>query len=256
MPQQARGLLARPLQLVVVREESRVVAGKAWAFRNWVERDAQARFARLAGRLERIGTPASLIAKTHEASKDEGRHAELCAELADHYKRPLLPMSDAPSEIAPPRLTSRKRALYEVAAFCLSETESSVMLVTLIQNVRGVKMRRLLRELSKDEVAHARLGWAILASHKDTDDLAFLSRWIPWMLSTTAGDSFKRDPLRGGGSSDDPSESELVEHGVLPYAMRRKVFVDALDDVIFPGLDALAIDARASRAWLAKLLSA
>jgi hypothetical protein len=231
-----------------VRQEIRVTAGKAWAFRHWVERDAQARFLRLAGRLERIGTPASLVAKAHEASEDEGRHAELCGDLASRYRHPLLPSEGAPREIAPSRLSSRQKVLYEVAAFCLAETESSVMLVTLIKHARNEKMRKLLRELSRDEVVHARLGWAVLASHKSTDDLSFLARWIPWMLTTTAGDTFKRNAAG-------PEDPALTEHGVLPYSLRRRVFIDALEDVIFPGLEALAVDATASRAWLAKLVS-
>jgi hypothetical protein len=228
--------------------EIRATAGKAWAFRHWVERDAEARFARLAGRLERIGTPALLIAKAHEASRDEARHAMYCGELADRYGHAHLPSTE-PSEIAPARLSPRQRVLYEVAASCLAESESSVMLVTLIHHARDSGMRRLLRELSRDEVAHARFGWAVLASHRRTDDLSFLARWIPWMLSTTAGDTFRRDTVG-------PEDEALVEHGVLPYSMRRQVFIDALEDVIFPGLDALAIDAGPSRAWLSKLVSA
>jgi Rubrerythrin len=231
-----------------VDEDVRLTAGKAWSFRQWVERDAQARFLRLAGRLEGIGTPASLVAKAREASEDEGRHADFCAELAERYDHPLRPSEGEPREIAPNELGPRQKVLYEVAASCLAESESSVMLVTLIQHARDERMRRLLRELSKDEVAHARLGWAVLGSHRHADDLSFLARWIPWMLTTTAGDSFRKD-------SAGPEEPSLVEHGVLPYSMRRKVFVEALEDVIFPGLDALGIDATASRAWLAKLLS-
>lgn len=226
----------------------RVVAGKAWAFRYGVERDAQARFARMAGRLESIGTPSSLVALAHRASEDEGRHAEYCADLAGRYQHPLPPIAPELSEIAPSQLSARQGVLYEVMASCLAESESSVMLVTLTQHTRDPAMRRVLRELSQDEVTHARLGWAVLASHRDADDLSFLARWVPWMLSTTAGDSFRRDTAG-------PEDATLVEHGVLPYSLRRKVFIDALEDVIFPGLDALAIDTTGSRAWLAKLVA-
>lgn len=202
----------------------------------------------MATRLESIGTPSALVTMAQTASEDEGRHAEYCAELALHYRHPLLPAPAELSDIAPPRLSLRHRVLYEVAASCLAESESSVMLVTLNQHTRDPAMRRLLRELSQDEVAHARLGWAVLASHRGADDLSFLARWIPWMLTTTAGDSFKRDTVG-------PEDATLVEHGVLPYSLRRKVFIDALEDVIFPGLEALAIDTTGSRAWLAKLVA-
>ena len=222
-------------------------AGKAWAFRNAVERDATTRFARLARRLEKIGTPAALVKLAEKASRDEERHAGYCAEMAARYDAPLLTDPIVPSEIAPRELRPRQRVLYEVAASCMAESESTMMLVTLMGAAKNQEIRSLLREFSRDEVTHARLGWAVLASHKDRDDLSFLAKWIPWMLRTTAGDSFERD-------APEPEEDEtLVEHGVLPAAVRRRVFVQALDEVIFPGLEELGVDAGPSRAWLASI---
>ncbi len=224
-------------------------AGKAWAFREAVERDATMRFARLAGRLERIGTPAPLVKLALAASRDEQRHEGYCAELADRYGAARLTDPVVPSEIAPAKLSFRRRVLYEVAASCMAETESTVMLVTLMGATKGRAMRSVLREFSRDEVAHARLGWAVLASHKERDDLSFLSKWIPWMLRTTAGDSFK--PATKG-----PEDARLVEHGVLPYSARRAVFVKTLEEVIFPGLEALNVQSGPSRAWLAEAVNA
>jgi hypothetical protein len=229
-----------------VRDSIEEAAGKAWAFRHWVESDATARFARMAQRLEKIGTPPALVEMAVKASQDESRHAGYCAELAGHYNHPLQDAVEEPSEIAPKPLRFRQRVLYEVAASCLAETESTVMLVTLMGETKNSKMHRLLREFAKDEVTHARMGWAILTSHRERDDLSFLAKWIPWMLRTTAGDSFK--PKQKG-----PEESALVEHGVLPYSLRREVFIKTLDDVIFPGLDALGVDAAPSREWLATM---
>ena len=220
-------------------------AGRAWAFRHWVECDATLRFARMAGRLERIGSPASLVKLAVSASEDESRHAQYCADLAAHYGHALHEAPVEPNEIAPKKLRFRQSVLYEVAASCLAETESTVMLVTLMGETRSPKMRNVLREFSRDEVKHARLGWALLESHRERDDLSFLAKWIPWMLRTTAGDSFK--PATKG-----PEDPSLVEHGVLPYSVRRRVFVQALEDVIFPGLEALGIDSAPSRAWLEK----
>lgn len=224
-------------------------AGKAWAFRHAVERDATMRFGRMAGRLERLGTPAELVRLAEKASSDESRHMGYCGELAEKYRAPLLPDPVVPSEIAPPRLRPRQRVLYEVAATCVAETESTAMLVTLMGAAKRRAMRSLLREFSRDEVTHARFGWAVLASHKATDDLSFLGVWIPWMLQTTAGDSFKAE-------SKGPEDAELLQHGVLPYSARRRVFIETLDGVIFPGLEALGIDAGPSRAWLAKAVTA
>ena len=220
-----------------------LIAGRAWAFRYWVECDAKARFARLAEDLAKIHTPAPLVNMAVRASNDEGRHAGYCGELAARYGRPVEPGPTEPTEIAPPRLGFKKRVIYEVVAVCLAESESTVMLVALMGATKNEEMKKILREFARDEVTHAQFGWAVLASQKERTDLSFLSRWIPWMLKTTAGDSFKR---AAPGVEDD----RVAEHGVLPYSMRRRVFIDTLNDIIFPGLETLAIDTTPSRAWL------
>jgi len=228
-----------------VIESPEETAGKAWAFRHAVETDATIRFGRMARRVEKIGTPPSLVKLAEKASKDESRHAGYCAEMAERYRAPLLRDPIVASEIAPRELKPRQRVLYEVAASCMAESESTMMLVTLMGAAKNSKMRSLLREFSRDEVQHARFGWAVLASHKDRDDLSFLAKWIPWMLRTTAGDAFEPE-------SKGPEDEALVEHGVLPYSVRKRVFVQALDEVIFPGLEELGVDSRPSRAWLAR----
>jgi hypothetical protein len=193
--------------------------------------------------LAKMRTPAPLVNMAVQASKDEGRHAGYCGELAARYGRSVDPGPTMPAEIAPARLGFKKRVLYEVAAVCLAESESTVMLVALIGATKNEEMKKILREFARDEVTHAQFGWAVLASQRERADLSFLSDWIPWMLRTTAGDSFKRP---APGVEDD----RVAEHGVLPFSMRRRVFIDTLNDIIFPGLETLAIDTTASRAWL------
>jgi hypothetical protein len=249
MPQyeHSTGLHARHVRLVS-GEGVEAVAAKAWAFRYWVECDATARFARMAERLAKIGTAAPLVQMALDASSDEARHSGYCADLAARYGKKVEPGPTEATEIAPERLGLKKRAIYEVVAACLAETESTVMLVTLMGAAKNEDMKKILREFAKDEVKHAQFGWAVLAAYKDRMDLSFLSGWIPWMLRTTAGDSFKR-PTAGA------EDERLAEHGVLPYSMRRKVFIDTLRDVVFPGLESLSIDTAPSRAWLDQSVS-
>jgi hypothetical protein len=234
------------VRLVNVSDEPasiEAIAGKAWAFRHWVECDANLRFTRLAGDLEAIGTPAPLVELARSAASDERKHAGYCAEQAERYRYPLRTEPDAPTTIVPPQLSKRKGVLYEIAAVGVSETESTVMLLALREEVKGHDMRALLKLFAEDEVSHARLAWAVLESHRPTTDLSFLARWIPWMLRTTVGDSFAA-PKKGH------EDHALIEHGVLPYSLRRKVFIDTLADVVLPGLDKLGIDSGPTRAWL------
>lgn len=221
------------------------IAGKAWAFRHWVEHDARLRFARLARDLESMRTPSALVELGEQSSRDEDKHAGHCAEQAARYKHALHPVPEKETTISPAKLSRPKQVLYEIAAVAVAETESTVMLLALRDEVKGHAMRSLLKEFAKDEVTHAKWAWAVLEAHRTKIDLSYLARWIPWMLKTTVGDSFA--PAKKG--QENP---ELIEHGVLPYTMRKKVFIDTLEDVVFPGLDKLSIDSGPSRKWLAE----
>lgn len=228
--------------------ETRLVAGAAWAFRWHVEREAQARFLRLAGRLRRVGAPPAFAERALRAAADEERHAGICAALAASYGAPV-PARGRPRapEIAPRGLSLREGVLYEVvAACCIAETESVGVLTSLLGAARGVPLRRVLRALAADEVAHARLGWAVLAAERARGgDTSFLGPLVPAMLEVNAGpDLFAPGPA----SLEDDS---LLEHGVLPRSAKREVFTRVVEDVVLPGLAAHGVDAGPSRAWLA-----
>ena len=73
---------------------------------------------------------------------------------------------------------------YEVVAqSCISETESMATLVTLLDAAEDAHLKSVLQELARDEVQHARLGWAYLAWAKDRHDLSFLSAFLPAMAA-------------------------------------------------------------------------
>jgi hypothetical protein len=226
----------------------RRVAAAAWRFRLDVERDAEARFARLAERLSWAGAGPPVVALARRASRDEARHAAFCAELAGAYGAALGPFAPAaPLEIAPRDLGPRQRVLYEVvAACCIAETESLGVLTTLLDHVQGGRLRRVLRELAADEVRHGRLGWAHLAAEHARGETAFLGPLVPAMLEgNVAPDLFLVVPA-------DREDAALLEHGVLPHALKREVFVRTLEDVVFPGLSEFGVDPAPARAWLAQ----
>jgi hypothetical protein len=226
----------------------RRIAADAWRFRLDVERDAEARFARLAERLSSAGAAPPVVALARRASRDEARHAAFCAELAGAYGAAIGPLAPAaPREIAPRDLGIRQRVLYEVvAACCIAETESLSVLTTLLDHVQGGRLRRVLRELAADEVGHGRLGWAHLASEHARGETAFLGPFVPAMLEGNAApDLFLVAPA-------DRENAALLEHGVVPHALKREVFVRTLEDVVFPGLAAFGVDPAPARAWLAR----
>lgn len=239
-----QGDLAAPSHL-------RPVVASAWKFRWQVELEAEARFARLAERLERIGASPALADLARRASQDERRHAGLCAELARGYGESI-PSAGSPTlrEIAPPGLLLRGQVLYEmVACCCITETESMGVLTTLLGAARAPRLRQILHELAGDEVRHSRLGWAHLASEHAQGATSFLGPLIPAMLAGSI------DPELFVQAPPGEDDEALLEYGVLPRRMKLEVFRHTLGEVVLPGLDHLGVDTAPARSWLAEKLS-
>ena len=178
------------------------------------------------------------------AAEDERRHAELCAGLARQYGKQ--PDADAEEgRIAPASFGVREAALYEtVAACCVTETGSVATVASLLAADSFPEVRDTLHQIARDEVVHGRMGWAHLARESAAYDVSFLARWIPPMLAGAAGEGLFA-PV------DDALESaELLRYGVLPQSQKREIFVQTLEEVVFPGLEQFRIDARPARGWL------
>ncbi|MGC3998095.1 MAG: ferritin-like domain-containing protein [Anaeromyxobacter sp.] len=226
----------------------RSLAARAWRFRCGVEREAEVRFARLAGWLEAQGAAGRLVALARRSSSDEARHALRCADLARAFGAGVddLPPPE-PALLAPPDLPARTRMLYEaVAACCVTETGSVGVLATLLGEVKGGSLRRTLRELARDEVRHAQLGWAVLAAEGERSQASLLSPWVPAMLAGSI------DAGLFGAAAPGDDDDGLLELGLLPQRLRREVFVRTTLDVVLPGLEAGGIDPGPARHWLAQ----
>jgi len=236
---------ARPL---VLPGAVRAVAAAAWRFRWQVELEAEVRFARLAGRLERLGTAPALVEVARRASADEARHAAHCARLAASLGQPV-PASPPPPppDVAPSGLEEEDAVTYElVAACCVTESESVAVLTALLPAARDPALRAALHELAEDEVIHARLGWAWLAVAAARRRTAFLGPHLPAMLRGTADDGLFGP---AGAASEHPA---LLALGVLPHSAKRALFVTSLEEVVFPGLEGAGVDTAAARSWLAE----
>lgn len=229
-------------------------AGLAWRFRFAVEREAEARFARLAGWLAGAGLPAPLVELCRRSSGDEGRHAEICAELAERHGAPVAGVAPpSPAVLAPEDMAPRAVLLYEaVAACCVTETGSVGVLTTLLGSVKGGALRRALRTLAADEVRHSRLGWAILAAERERGTAALLGPHVPTMLAA----SIEPDLFQPAAPPDEDDDPELLELGVLPRPLRREVFVRTTTEVVLPGLEAGGVDVEPARRWLRQRLLA
>jgi len=223
--------------------EERHAVADAWSFRARVEREAAARFARLATAIAGFDPESPVPALMRRAADDERRHGSLCTELAAEYGGSVAGNAGDVS-VAPRNLGPRAAVLYEVvAACCVTETESVATLTTLLGEELEPRVEEVVREIARDEVVHGRMGWAHLARESAAYDVSFLAPMIPAMLSGTVDES-----LFAGGEAQ---PSNLLRHGVLPDSRKRAIFLQTLEEVVVPGLETFRIDPGPTRAWLA-----
>jgi hypothetical protein len=231
----------RPLQ--------EVLAG-AWAVRYRIETEASLRFGALARRLEGVGAPRALVDLADRASKDETRHAAHCERFFRALGGMHLSAITRVVEYAPRVLPERERLTYElVSQCCVAETQSTATLVTLLDAAETAELRTVLHELARDEVQHSRLGWAYLAWARSRMDFTFLGPLLPGMLAGSAG------PEMFEPAAEDLDHPELLRQGVIPQSMRRSVYVETLQTVVFPGFETLGVDTADAKRWLDEKLA-
>jgi len=228
----------------------RQVLASAWGARYRIETEASLRFGYLAGQLTRVGAPAKLVELASNASRDETRHAAHCERLFHFHGGTDLDPVTRVVEYAPRAFSPEDRLTYEVVAQCaVAETQSMATLVTLLGAADSLELKAVLHELARDEVNHSRLGWAYLAWARPNLDLAFLSPLLPGMIDGSAGPEIF---TTGPAEADDP---RLLSKGVIPRSMRRRLYVEALETVVFPGFDTVGVDTGPARAWLREKLA-
>jgi hypothetical protein len=222
------------------------LAANAWARRFLIETEASVRFGELAHRIWQAGGLPTLVELAERAAGDERRHAAHCAHYVREFGGEVPPPVSRVIEYAPSRLTPEQRLAYEVVAqSCVAETQSTATLVTLLDAAQDPRLKSVLQELTRDEVQHARLGWAYLAWAQSRMDLHFLEPLLPGMISGSAGPEI---------FTDGPTESEderLLRVGVIPRSRRRRLYLETLQSVVLPGFEAHGLNTGPVRAWLA-----
>lgn len=229
-------------------EPVRQLVGDAWAARTHVEEIAAVQFARMAEGFETLKAPPKLAEVARAAVADESRHRALCADLALAYGVDPGSRAEAPW-LAPGGLPPFETHVYAaVAHCCVAETESVATLTQLVRQAGPQEVRQALVEIARDEVEHAQLGWAVLAWAAQQRSLSFLGAFLPAMLQPGGGPLFRSVP-------EGADDVRLLSHGVLPAASKRQVFIEALEEVLLPGLERAGVDGAHARAWLARSLA-
>src|SRR5581483_1181499 len=226
-------------------DEIREKLAGIWTSRAVAEHESTIRFGAYARRMETFGVAPELIEGTREAAEDERRHKEICLDVARRFGASE-PAFEAFEFWRRP--DGREVLLSNmVATCCLMETLNAPFLALSLSVADDSAMRTAFRELLKDEVKHAKLGWAYLLWARQQGEGAPLADQLPKMFVDVSMPSFFSASLE-----PDPRETELAHFGELSMAQRRQLFFDTVNDVIFPGLESNGIPTGPARAWIAK----
>lgn len=228
----------------------RQTAARIWAMRAGLELSVSAAYSVILRGLFQTGAEQPVLELCSAACAEEVRHAVLCLEVAkalDGKQRPWpAPASlHVPSYegVAPgPMLT----ALHLVAMSCLNESIACVRLAEAMKLTRVEVVKHALHQILRDEVQHARAGWAHLAGRHVTVEMkAAIGRFIPHLISTS---------LHGLIEENDSIPSEDFAAFGLPHVDLARVHAQkAVLDVVLPGFVRLGIPFDHARARVSVL---
>lgn len=230
---------------VALSDAERAQLGAMWTFRAEGEQEIAAQYADLAGRLRTGGAAPQIVERVRAAGADEARHRDLCVQMAARLQHTPPPSPGRPlPRIAPHTLSDGARLAYEmVALFCVTESINATLLLRSWQRATDPATRETLHALLADEVEHSRIGWGYLSSQPDWR--AEIGAGLPLMLAAAMHDEHFLEAAAPGADS-----AALAAHGLLPLEGLRAVFLEAMHDVVLPGLELCRVDTTAARAWL------
>lgn len=213
----------------------RRVAIAVWHGRAEAELRASGSFSHLASELADAGAPAELVALARRAIADELRHGAICWQVACAFAGAELP---APRRLPvlipelPGASESLRRVMHVVGMCCLNETTGSAFLEVCREGARGPLVCGALHELLTDEIDHARLGWAFVAT-LSPEIRAELAVWVPALIAANVAEWRKR-PHR-------VITDALVAQGCPRWDEVDAAVVAAIDDLFVPGFARLGI---------------
>lgn len=201
-------------------------------------------FGQVANELAASGAPAELVALARRAEADEARHATVCEELAVAYGHDSTPRPARRVRLRDydqPTLRLRA-ALHAIHVCCISETIATAFVEACLGACESPVLRAIHREHLADEVQHARVGWAYVAT-LTVEERAGVASELPSVIELQLEAWTKRIsdlPVAGVAGHGYPPRSELFDavHG-------------AIRELVLPGFEHVGVDSASARAWYA-----
>lgn len=209
------------------RETCAVLAG-LWEQRAISESSVRNVFHQLADELAATGAHADIVALAHSAAADEVRHAAVCTELASAYRGEPVAPPVAPSVRLPDYVEDRRlrAALHAVNLSCIGETLAVAFVEACIAACGDGELRDIHARHLADEVRHARVGWAHLASLSEAERAA-IAAWVPELVRVQLAEWESR--------IGELPEAGVAGHAYPPRAELLTAVRNALRDLVLPG---------------------
>jgi len=226
----------------------RARVARQWTSRATAELRVASIFAELSRELFVHGADPAVVRICARAVSDEVRHADVCRALAERYGGkpvPFPPPGPVPMPVHTRAPAPLRPTLHCVAMGCINETVATAWLEASLRDATSPLARAAIRELMADDVHHARLGWAHLASRHVTDPTrAAIGAWLPRLFDAVVGPWLRDAKSYGRG---------VPAHGVPSAATTRDVVRSALRDVVLPGLASLGVNIDAGAVWVGEI---
>jgi hypothetical protein len=204
--------------------------GEIWRSRACAELATASVSEHVARAARELGAPAAVCAHAEQTVSDELRHAELCRGLAEHYlglptALPARQELEAPVfGKAPERINAVLLLVYHS---CINEGIAVAYLQENLRLAQAPAVRRVLHQLLRDDVVHARIGWAYLASGAcDADARRHVRQALPTLL---------RIGTEAWLRADEGPDLDRPAHGCLGLERHPAIVSAAIEGFIVPG---------------------
>jgi len=213
------------------REQRQLLAAYWWQraegeFTSWLG------FQHVVADLRAEGSPESVIALAERAVGDEHHHTQRCRDWAMRFGHPggeIAPRGDKP--IAFRGATEAQNRLLRITLCGLTETVGCLVLQHARPWIELPELREFNRHNMADELQHSRVGWGHLAS-LSSEQRDFLRPWLAPLLRILHTNWCETGELE---------REDLIPFGYFSGHLLRAAYTEAVESVIWPGMEHLGI---------------
>jgi len=228
--------------LETLSDTDRLALSRHWLRRARSEARISLAFSKMVPLLREVRAAEVVLELIALSAEDESRHSLVCVHLAERYAgRALEPL--ALGETPLPAFGSEderlEAALLVAGTCCINETLATVWLGAALRAARTPLTRAAHRAHLRDEVDHARAGWAHLASPALDGELrAELGACVPRLLAANLPLWLEADPLL-------PIDG-VSGHGAPDHATSERTMRAAVHDLLLPGFEHVGVPVSAA----------